>query len=385
MFIPKRINVGFQDKEVANYIRLAYVIYWDEKGILRKELSWNKWRNQDVPAKEFDNEPTEGFRLNLRAGGWGQRKTYCEVIDPRGFMVEITIDNLLELLADCDCEKKVLKGKFVYAWYKTELRIIMVGTEEYAFDVAETQKAYESVEKPEKIKNQKNTLIPFHIYKDTVNGEMVYLGRMNVYDVDNIFWSPYYTGSKCGEWLHRNGKRFDYSKIDDFCEVEGSMYRYKIVSKMKYCFIRADKSVLPFKYDSFRYYNLISFVSLPKRMFTDVGIVSKDVTYEIKRKMQLVDIFSPVKLKDIRTIDLTEELFNEILSKYYMMTIIGEDGKCHDIDLRNGEYIDGVGYTPYNYSYLTKQFGKSKVYDCTLENGNKPEEVDFFIDCRRMK
>ena len=24
MFISKRINVGFQDKEVANYIRLAY-------------------------------------------------------------------------------------------------------------------------------------------------------------------------------------------------------------------------------------------------------------------------------------------------------------------------------------------------------------------------
>ena len=385
MFIPKRINVGFQKPESADGVRLAYVIYWDENDILRKEPSWNSWRNQDVPAKEFDNEPIEGFRLNLRSGGWGQRKTYCEVIDPRGFMVEITIDNLLELLADCDCEKKVLKGKFVYAWYKTELRLIMVGTEEYAFDVAETQKAYDSVKKPEEIKNQKNTLIPFHIYKDTVNGEMVYLGRMNVYYVDNIFWSSYYTGSKCGEWLHRNGKRFDYSKIDDFCEVEGSMYRYKIVSKMKYCFIRADKAVLPFKYDSFRYYNLISFVSLPKRMFTDVGIVSNDVASEIKHKMQLVDIFSPVKLKDIHTIDLTEELFNEILSKYYMMTIIGEDGKCHDIDLGNGEYIDGVGYTSYNYSYLTKQFGKSKVYDCTLENGNKPEEVDFFIDCRRMK
>ena len=156
MFIPKRINVGFQDKEVENYIRLAYVIYWDENGILRKELSWNKWRNQDVPAKEFDNEPTECFKLNLRAGGWGQRKTYCEVIDPRGFMVEITIDNLLELLADCDCEKKVLKGKFVYAWYNTELRLIMVGTEGYALNVEATQKAYNSVRKTKRIKNQKN-------------------------------------------------------------------------------------------------------------------------------------------------------------------------------------------------------------------------------------
>ena len=31
MFIPKRINVGFKDKEVANQVRLSYVIYWDEK------------------------------------------------------------------------------------------------------------------------------------------------------------------------------------------------------------------------------------------------------------------------------------------------------------------------------------------------------------------
>lgn len=220
MFIPKRINVGFQDKEEVNYIRLAYVIYWDENDILRKEPSWNSWRNQDVPAKEFDNEPTEGFRLNLRAGGWGQRKTYCEVIDPRGFMVEITIDNLLELLADCDCEKKVLKGKFVYAWYKTELRLIMVGTEEYGFDMAETQKAYDSVKKPEEIKNQKNTLIPFHIYKDTVNGEIVYLGRMNVYEVNCISFNPYYACSKCGKWTGENGREIYPSEIDSFAVLK---------------------------------------------------------------------------------------------------------------------------------------------------------------------
>ena len=108
MFIPKRINVGFQDKEVANYIRLAYVIYWDENDILRKEPSWNSWRNQDVPAKEFDNEPTEGFRLNLRAGGWGQRKTYCEVIDPRGFMVEI----LLIIFSNC-LQIAIVKRRFL--------------------------------------------------------------------------------------------------------------------------------------------------------------------------------------------------------------------------------------------------------------------------------
>ena len=68
----------------------------------------------------------------------------------------MTVDNLLELLADFDCEKKVLKGKFVYAWYNTGLRLIMVGTEEYALHVEATQKAYNSVRKRKRMKNQKN-------------------------------------------------------------------------------------------------------------------------------------------------------------------------------------------------------------------------------------
>ena len=70
-------------------------------------------------------------------------------------------------------------------------------------------------------------------------------------------------------------------------------------------------------------------------MFTDVGIVSNDVASEIKRKMQLVDIFSPVKLKDIHTIDLTEEL-----CYYWTVT---NDGKVQSFANKNTMY----GTKPY--------------------------------------
>ena len=45
LYIPKRINVGFQKREGTYRGILGYVIYWDDKGKLRKEASWESWRH----------------------------------------------------------------------------------------------------------------------------------------------------------------------------------------------------------------------------------------------------------------------------------------------------------------------------------------------------
>ena len=85
IFIPKTINVGYQNRSDTYTGKLAYVIYYDEKGKLRKETSWNSWRDENIPNEEFENVPTSGFVLNKRAGGveeswgWNARKTYCRI------------------------------------------------------------------------------------------------------------------------------------------------------------------------------------------------------------------------------------------------------------------------------------------------------------------
>ena len=66
IFIPKTINVGYQNRSGTYTGKLAYVIYYDEKGKLRKETSWNGWRDKDIPNNEYDNIPTEGFVLNKK-------------------------------------------------------------------------------------------------------------------------------------------------------------------------------------------------------------------------------------------------------------------------------------------------------------------------------
>jgi hypothetical protein len=137
LFIPKTIKVGFQNRKGTYTGRLAYVIYFDQTGKLRKEVSWNSWRDNKIDPVEADNVPTEGFVLNKKAGGlsysrWNSRNTYIRVHDPRGFEFEISVANLLFILSECDCNKgKGLEGKFVYAWEGTELVLLPVGTEEY--------------------------------------------------------------------------------------------------------------------------------------------------------------------------------------------------------------------------------------------------------------
>lgn len=183
IFVPSKINVGFQNRQGTYTGKLAYVIYFDEKGKLRKETSWEGWRDKNIPNEIYNNEPTEGFVLNKKVGGveeswgWDVRKTYTRIYDPRGFEFEITIPNLLWILENCDCIKgKGLEGQFVYGWDGKELVLVPVESPDYK----EIQAKNKVIHNNEFIKAK--DLILGATY-ETLNGERyVYMGKYNVYD-----------------------------------------------------------------------------------------------------------------------------------------------------------------------------------------------------------
>ena len=75
IYIPDKIKVGYCKRKDTYTGKLAYVIYYDERGKLRKETSWQNWRDKNISPDDFENVPTEGFVLNRKAGGveeqWG--------------------------------------------------------------------------------------------------------------------------------------------------------------------------------------------------------------------------------------------------------------------------------------------------------------------------
>jgi len=95
MNIPETISVGYQERKDTYTGKLAYVIYTDAKGVLRKEKSWDSWRDKKIKATQHTNEPISGFVLNKGVGGsresygWNARNEYIRVYDPRGFEFEI--------------------------------------------------------------------------------------------------------------------------------------------------------------------------------------------------------------------------------------------------------------------------------------------------------
>jgi len=176
IFIPKTIKVGYQERKDTYTGQLAYIIYYDQRNVLRKEKSWQSWRDKKIQAQEFSNEPTSGFVLNKKVGdysnGWDHRKSYCRVFDPRNFEFEITIENLLYILENASSIKgKGLEGDFVYGWSGSDLLLIPVESPDYVELVKLNDLRHEHK------KFDGKNLIVGATYKTDQNESLVYLGR----------------------------------------------------------------------------------------------------------------------------------------------------------------------------------------------------------------
>lgn len=180
LFIPDKIKVGFQNREGTYTGKLAYVIYFDKKGVLRKETSWESWRDKKIKDVEFDNTPIDGFVLNKGVGGarhsygWNARNEYIRVYDPRDFEFEISVANLLFILRECDCSRgKGLEGKFVYAWDKNNLVLLPVVSQDYQVSASFTDLQDKSVKAKD--------LVPGATYITRKQETLIYLGRFMKY------------------------------------------------------------------------------------------------------------------------------------------------------------------------------------------------------------
>lgn len=223
--IPETLKVGFNNRYDTYSGKLAYVTYINKKGDIAKAASWNGWIDKNIEVETYENKPTEGFVLNKRAGGyksgWNFRQTKCRVYDPRGFEIEISVENLLYILQECTSSKgKGLEGEFVYAWSGTELILLPVCSEDY-------KASTELMEKQENITLK--TLKVGASYKGSEVDYLIYIGKMEWYvwrtafGKNNDTWDeirrvllPTFVDLKNKKFLgYKNLKRLDYLIEED--------------------------------------------------------------------------------------------------------------------------------------------------------------------------
>lgn len=215
LFIPQKIKVGFQERNGTYTGKLAYVIYFDQQGVLRKEKSWTGWRNDKIPPVEYENKPTEGFVLNKNLGGgrgWDARNEWIRVYDPRDFEFEISIANLLFILKECDCSRgKGLEGKFVYSWSGDKLVLLPANSQEYKNSIQFTDLKQKNVKSKD--------LVPGLSYLTKKQESLVFIGRYDHYTIVQLD-SGYAISEKKSKGVEKmfifwNGEQFLYFNLSD--------------------------------------------------------------------------------------------------------------------------------------------------------------------------
>ncbi len=211
IFIPEKINVGFQNRNDTYTKKLAYIIYFDQKGVLRKETSWDGWRDKTIPNVIHENIPTSGFVLNKKVGDycsdWNHRQAYVRVYDPRDFEFEITIENLLYILENASSIKgKGLEGEFIYGWDGKDLVLIPVESPDYK-EISE----YNTIIYSKNYIKAKDLRIGA-TYRTKQNEEWVYLGRFDYWTrtSERIETSDSNSWSRQYDYIYKNVNKGKY-------------------------------------------------------------------------------------------------------------------------------------------------------------------------------
>lgn len=366
IFVPSKINVGFQNRQGTYTGKLAYVIYFDEKGKLRKQTSWDSWRDENIPNEIYDNEPTEGFVLNKKVGGveeswgWDVRKTYTRIYDPRGFEFEITVPNLLWILENCNCIKgKGLEGQFVYGWDGKELVLVPVESPDYK----EIQEKNKIIHNNEFIKAK--DLILGATY-ETLNGERyVYMGKHDVYDVLTNY-------NYCiNSWsLRKKGWEYplDDTWIDDIVCGEENRRCKNINTGKEFWFIKLGDP--DSDYSWYREDKICCFKSITRKFGTIITAECEKYP-EYYEMMQKNSAFSPIDYSKNRILPVAFEDFQRALVEHMntgkttcFYFCIMEDGRLVQrcIDYHHAEHkyyyeekTPTVGYSGWSGGYSAKR------------------------------
>ena len=326
MNIPGTINVGYQSRTDTYTGKLAYVVYTDQKNVLRKAASWNSWRDDKIPTNDFPNVPTSGFVLNKKVGGyksdWNVRQTAIRIYDPRDFEFEIKVDNLLYILEECSSIKgKGLEGEFVYAWEGKDLILLPVTSQEY--------KSSQEFTSMKSMKVAKKDMKEGCLYVTKEMEKVIYLGK------HELFEKPYSYSND--DQLHKSiGQKQVFAYPDKKIEKDPEHYSLRI----------SNGKVLE------KYWIQDGFAKLAKKVSDDVDPNYADLFDEFKQSI----IANQCNKIEINVKPMTEQ---DVVaySHYNRNRIVKVNNKYYGVEYRpNYTKYPTQQYNPVTRNYTSKDY-----------------------------
>jgi hypothetical protein len=99
----EKVYVGFQKRNTESGSPLGFLTPWGEDAAARGRMATvDKWSaSSKLQSVVLDNIPVSGFRVSdsARRNGWNGGNTVIQIEDPRGFELQITVDNMIQIMS----------------------------------------------------------------------------------------------------------------------------------------------------------------------------------------------------------------------------------------------------------------------------------------------
>lgn len=256
LILPEKLYVGIKGREPLNKetFPLGFCTpYETNKQFDSRKKTIDNWIGNpfDYKTKTYkfkdkyeghilDNIPTEGFTLDKVVSRWSTSNKYYRINDPRGFQLEISTENLADILLNYSCTKGVLEGYYVWARHNSKVYLLHSRSDLYNSII--NRDTNRELKIGDKI-NVKN------------DGNLIYIGK---YYVINFGTKTVYSRDNGVTWGNRYG------------------YGYYVQDK-KLTFLNKDKTPWHVFYDGLDYKNKHSYTL--KRKLPKYDLIEENCEY----------------------------------------------------------------------------------------------------------
>lgn len=137
--IPNDLYVGFQirstgrntpSEDGGKNVALGFVTYRNKKDVLQHQEAFDRWRDEEIPRIPFDNLPTKHMNIIGFVSRYSTSNKYIRIEDPRNFQVEITVENLINILKEITVIDGIIQDDMAWGW-ENGLHLYKVGSDSY--------------------------------------------------------------------------------------------------------------------------------------------------------------------------------------------------------------------------------------------------------------
>jgi hypothetical protein len=144
-----KLYVGFQKRNTESGSPLGFLTPWGEDAASKGRMATvDKWASSSkLKSIVIDNVPVTGFRISdhARRGGWRGGSTVIQIEDPRGFELQITVDNMIQIMNNNICVNGEIQIPCVWGRDGKENILLPINSEPYENAMENTERLKQTV------------------------------------------------------------------------------------------------------------------------------------------------------------------------------------------------------------------------------------------------